>query len=101
MEFNRKDFYILSLVSIIMIMTQMDVTPTEFFYLVRYTLPNYLQYKLIELEDFDVSDDDLIDMTTNTFNNFGRGNKTTKWKKENVMDEKIYGVLKKKKKDKK
>jgi|TARA_R110001592_G_scaffold219975_1_gene474484 hypothetical protein len=54
-----------------------------------------------ELEDFDVSDDDLIDMTTNTFNNFGRGNKTTKWKKENVMDEKIYGVLKKKKKDKK
>jgi len=54
-----------------------------------------------ELEDFDVSDDDLIDMTTNTFNNFGRGNKTTKWKKDNVMDEKIYGVLKKKKKDKK
>ena len=54
-----------------------------------------------ELEDFDVSDDDLIDMTTNTFNNFGRGNKTTKWKKENVMDEKIYGVLKKKKKEKK
>tara|TARA_R110002020_G_scaffold21893_6_gene74209 strand:- start:3511 stop:3699 length:189 start_codon:yes stop_codon:yes gene_type:complete len=54
-----------------------------------------------ELEDFEVSDDDLMDMTTNTFNNFGRGNKTTKWKKENVMDEKIYGVLKKKKKDKK
>jgi len=50
-----------------------------------------------ELEDFEVSDDDLMDMTTNTFNNFGRGNKTTKWKKENVMDEKIYGVLKKKK----
>ena len=54
-----------------------------------------------ELEDFEVSDDDLMDMTTNTFNNFGRGNKTTKWKKENVMDEKIYGVLKKKKKEKK
>tara|TARA_X000001036_G_C20537146_1_gene748720 strand:+ start:535 stop:723 length:189 start_codon:yes stop_codon:yes gene_type:complete len=54
-----------------------------------------------ELEDFEVSDDDLMDMTTNTFNNFGRGNKTTKWKKDNVMDEKIYGVLKKKKKDKK
>ena len=52
-----------------------------------------------ELEDFEVSDDDLMDMTTNTFNNFGRGNKTTKWKKENVLDEKIYGVLKKKKKD--
>ena len=50
-----------------------------------------------ELEDFEVSDDDLMDMTTNTFNNFGRGNKTTKWKKDNVMDEKIYGVLKKKK----
>jgi len=54
-----------------------------------------------ELEDFEVSDDDLMDMTTSTFNNFGRGNKTTKWKKDNVMDEKIYGVLKKKKKDKK
>ena len=54
-----------------------------------------------ELEDFEVTNDDLMDMTTNTFNNFGRGNKTTKWKKDNVMDEKIYGVLKKKKKDKK
>ncbi len=47
MKFNRKDFYILSLVSIIAIMAKMNVTPAEFFFLVRHTLPNYLQYKLI------------------------------------------------------
>jgi len=42
-----------------------------------------------------------LDFFTNTFDYAGRGKKTTKWKKDNVMDEKIYSVLKKKKKDNK
>ena len=43
---SRKDFYIIGLISIIIVMFDMDVTPGEFAHLVQYTLPNYLKYKL-------------------------------------------------------
>ena len=90
----------------------MEITPNEFLHLVQHTLPNYLKYKLVqelkmnefefedELQDFEIDDLELLDMTTNTFNDFGRGNKTTKWKKDNVVDENIFKSLKENKRNK-
>mgnify|MGYP000049722612 FL=1 len=47
MKLDKKDFLICGLITIIGIMTTMDVTPNEFFYLVSKTLPNYLKYKIL------------------------------------------------------
>jgi len=47
MKLLKRDFIICGLITIIGIMTTMDVTPNEFFYLVSKTLPNYLKFKLI------------------------------------------------------
>ena len=43
----KRDFIIGGLITIIGVMTIMDVTPNEFYFLVSKTLPNYLKYKLI------------------------------------------------------
>jgi len=47
MKLLKRDFIICGLITIIGIMTTMDVTPNEFFHLVSKTLPNYLKFKLI------------------------------------------------------
>ena len=47
MKLDKKDFLICGLITIIGIMTTMDVTPGEFYYLVSKTLPNYLKYKIL------------------------------------------------------
>ncbi len=43
---DRKDFYIWGLVSLIIIMAKMDITPNEALHLIQHTLPNYIKYKL-------------------------------------------------------
>ena len=45
----KRDFIIGGLITIIGIMTIMDVTPNEFYFLVSKTLPNYLKYKLFKI----------------------------------------------------
>ena len=42
--------------------------------------------------------DDLLEDFTTTFHNFGRHDKTTKWKTDKVIDKLIYKKLKKSKK---
>jgi hypothetical protein len=39
--------------------------------------------------------DDLLEDFTTTFHNFGRHDKTTKWKNDKVIDKLIYKKLKK------
>jgi len=43
---SRKDFYLIGMMMIFLVMWDMNVTPQEFLYLVKHTLPNWIKYKI-------------------------------------------------------
>ena len=45
-KMNKRDYITLGLLGCLIVMWNMDITPSEFLYLIRTTLPNYIMYKM-------------------------------------------------------